>query len=187
MKMAAPLFLAAALGLLIASAGPASAQPASGLQISPDGKRTLISKDVGTQRWAITLNADDGTVTGNVFASDGGAPSFVWCSETARTESDITFSCSGADPCPLEPCPADDEWSFIAARAFRGRSSSRETRPTSSQARARFAYLLRVRSRAAFRSGPPECSRRSTRSGSSSARTSAASDGPSSGARTITR
>ena len=39
----------------------------SGLQITPDERCTLVSKDVGTERWAITRNADDGSVTGNVF------------------------------------------------------------------------------------------------------------------------
>lgn len=109
-RIACASFLLTA-ALFAATALSASAQ--SGLQITPDGQRTLISKDLAAQRWAITLNADDGTVTGNVFAADGGPPSFVWCSETARTDADITFACSGADPCPLAPCPAD-EWSFIA-------------------------------------------------------------------------
>lgn len=107
-----------ALGVWIGMPPPAQAQ--SGLQITPDGQRTLISKDLGSQRWAITLNADDGTVTGNVFASGGGQPSFVWCSETARSGDAITFACSGADPCPLAPCPAAEEWSFIAEASLPG-------------------------------------------------------------------
>lgn len=105
------LSLAVLLGSTLA---PAGADAQSGLQISPDGMRVMVSKDVGSQRWAITLNADDGTVTGNVFAADGGPPSFVWCSEAGREEGSIRFSCSGADPCPLAPCPTADEWSFIA-------------------------------------------------------------------------
>src|SRR4030095_4867700 len=51
----------------------------SGIQITPEGKRTLVNKDVGSERWAITENADDGSVTGNVFRSDGGPASFVFC------------------------------------------------------------------------------------------------------------
>src|SRR5262249_35001961 len=54
----------------------------SGLQVTPDGKRTLVSKDVNGQRWAITMNPDDGTVTGNVFLPEGGEPQFVWCQRT---------------------------------------------------------------------------------------------------------
>src|SRR5262245_1237489 len=57
----------------------------SGVQISPDGKRVLISKDVGDERWAITLN-DDNTVTGNVFPQDGGPPQFVWCEPAAEAQ-----------------------------------------------------------------------------------------------------
>src|SRR5690242_15343204 len=39
-----------------------------GIQVTPDGQRILVNKDVGADRWAITLNAD-GTVLGNVFRS----------------------------------------------------------------------------------------------------------------------
>ncbi|MBM4268989.1 MAG: hypothetical protein FJ144_20670 [Deltaproteobacteria bacterium] len=92
-------------------------EPASGLQVTPDGKRRLISKDVGNQRWAITLNPD-GTVTGNVYKADGGEPSFVWCSRSGDDgnpdpyEVQIDFACSGADPCPGPSC-TPDQWSFI--------------------------------------------------------------------------
>lgn len=103
-----------ALTALLFLFAPAGALAQSGLQFSPDGKRTLVNKDLGGERWAITLNEDDGTITGNVFSPNGGPPTFVWCSESARTETDITFSCSGASPCPLSPCPAEDEWTFIA-------------------------------------------------------------------------
>ncbi len=114
-QMRSPMRVAtAALAMAVVASLAADALAQSGLQISPDGKRTLISKDVGSQRWAITLNADDGTVTGNVFAAGGGRPSFVWCSETNRDGGNITFACSGADPCPLAPCPTADEWDFIA-------------------------------------------------------------------------
>ena len=52
---------AVALVALVASL----AQAQSGIQLARDGKRTQISKDVGNERWAITLN-DDGMITGNV-------------------------------------------------------------------------------------------------------------------------
>lgn len=92
-------------------AGSAAAQ--RGFQVSQDGKRTLISKDVAGQRWAVTRNRDDGTVTGNVFSPEGGDPQFVSCSEVSANADEVTFSCSGSDICPSAPC-APDRWSFIS-------------------------------------------------------------------------
>lgn len=88
------------------------ARSASGLQVTPDGARTLISKDVAGERWAITLDRD-GTVTGNVFLPGGGEPAFVSCERVSddgnRDPSAvlITFSCAGAGRCTSEPCTAD--------------------------------------------------------------------------------
>lgn len=76
----------------------------SGLQITPDGKRTLVSKDVGGQRWAITRNLDDGTVTGNVYRPDGESPLFLYCQETSQGVDQIFLSCAGASSCELAPC-----------------------------------------------------------------------------------
>lgn len=93
---------------------------ATGLRTSADGKRTLVSKDVGSERWAIVRNEDDGSVTGNVFHQDGREPSFVWCAETGDDgaadprERIYTFWCLGADPCEEGGC-SEDEWSWIAA------------------------------------------------------------------------
>lgn len=72
-----------------------------GIQRTPDGKRTLVNKTVGTERWAIALNEADQTVTGNVFRDDGGDPAFVVCTPLAGENS---FACSGADACTVEPC-----------------------------------------------------------------------------------
>ena len=91
-----------------------SAAAAAGVQLTPDAiRRSLVSKDIGGERWAITRNPDDGTVTGNVFRSDGGDPAFVWCQETGRNGSDVSYSCSGADRCAFAPCNAED-WVFLA-------------------------------------------------------------------------
>lgn len=104
----------------VASAPGAVAQESpSGLQITPDERRTLVSKDVGADRWAITKNEVDGTVTGNVFPTDGGEPSFVWCEPIGSDGSPdpytelVTYSCLGADRCEGAPCSAD-AWTFIA-------------------------------------------------------------------------
>ncbi len=75
--------------------------PARGVQLTPDGKRTLVNKDVGAERWAISLNEDD-TATGNVFRSDGGPPAFIFCSPLAQPNS---FHCSGADSCSVGGAP----------------------------------------------------------------------------------
>jgi subtilisin family serine protease len=96
---------------------PDAGQP-SGLQITPDGARTLISKDVGAERWAITYNPDDDTVTGNVFSPGGGDPKFVWCERTGDNGDpdpytvQVDFTCSGADACESPSCPAG-EWTQI--------------------------------------------------------------------------
>ncbi len=96
---------------VMAIATPARAQ--HGVQVTLDGKRTLISKDVGPDRWAITFNGDDQTATGNIFRSGGGEPAFVWCSETSNDGNQLVLSCFGADQCPEAPCPTS-EWSFIS-------------------------------------------------------------------------
>lgn len=101
-------------------AGSARAQSGSGLQMTPDSRRYLISKDVGAERWAISFNLDDRTVTGNVFKTDGSAPSFIWCRITSETpnadprQTSYTLACSGADACDAAPCTSDG-WTPIAS------------------------------------------------------------------------
>ena len=86
----------------------------SGLQITPDGARTLISTDVGGERWAIGREQSDGTVTGNVFKPSGGDPQFVYCTQLGVDPSSgaVTLSCSGASRCPAAPC-SPDQWTPI--------------------------------------------------------------------------
>jgi hypothetical protein len=106
--------LVLALLLLVVMASAAAAQTrGSGIQLGPDSARYLISKDVAGNRWAISYNLSDKTVTGNVFPTDGGEPQFVWCEEIARTSSpdpaavQVTLRCFGAPPCDRAPCAAD--------------------------------------------------------------------------------
>ena len=89
-------FLIVAAAALTLTVPRLSAAASTGVQWTPDGLRLLVSKDVGNERWAITLN-ENGSATGNVFRSDGGDPAFVWCQETGRNGSDVSYSCSGAD------------------------------------------------------------------------------------------
>jgi hypothetical protein len=46
----------------------------SGIQGTPDGKRILVNKDVGSSRYAIAQDQDDRSATGNVFFTDDRAP-----------------------------------------------------------------------------------------------------------------
>jgi hypothetical protein len=82
-----------------------------GFQLSPDGQHVLASKDIGQQRWAITLNRSDRTVTGNVFFADGGEPAFLSCQQELRAPE--TFTCYGAGACATPGCPGD-QYAFIA-------------------------------------------------------------------------
>ena len=108
------------LAAVVSLSGEARAQPASGLQMTPDSRRYLISKDVGAERWAISFNLSDRTVTGNVFKTDGSAPSFIWCRITAETPSadprqtSYTLDCFGAEACAAAPC-ASESWTEIAS------------------------------------------------------------------------
>ena len=85
---------AVVMAMALAAADSAAAQT-RGVQFTPDGKRVLVNKDVGSERWAITRN-ENGTVTGNVFRSDGGPPAFVFCAPTGAPDA---YACFGADAC----------------------------------------------------------------------------------------
>ncbi|MEW6267699.1 MAG: hypothetical protein AB1689_00210 [Thermodesulfobacteriota bacterium] len=97
--------------VLLAGAGAAPAQTTAGTRTTPDGKQVLVSKDVGGERWAISVNLDDGTATGNVFRP-GAEPKFVWCERTGDdgsldpVEGEVRYACRGADACLASPCDA---------------------------------------------------------------------------------
>jgi len=108
-----PSFVAALAAAVVAfGALPADAQRQSGIQLSIDSARYLISKDVGSDRWAITYNLDDDTVTGNVFSTAGSAPQFVWCRTTSvqqaanPAEAQYSLRCQFSGPCREAPCSA---------------------------------------------------------------------------------
>jgi hypothetical protein len=114
------LVAAVACSLVVLASADRAAAQGSGVQQTPDSQRYLISKDVGPERWAISFNLADRTVTGNVFKTDGSPPSFIWCSITniatnpdpAATQ--YTLDCSGADACTEAPCEPS-EWTPIAS------------------------------------------------------------------------
>lgn len=119
MSSRASTYAVAAAAIALLSASQAGAQAASGVQMTPDSGRYLISKDVGAERWAISFNLADRTVTGNVFKTDGSAPSFIWCRITSETpapdpaQGSYLLDCFGADACSGAPC-ASDAWTPIA-------------------------------------------------------------------------
>jgi hypothetical protein len=84
---------------------PALAAAQSGVQWTRQRDATLVSKDVASERWAITYRLSDGHVTGNVFRTDGGPPAFLDCDRTSVTDTDVMFDCFGADACGAAPCP----------------------------------------------------------------------------------
>lgn len=92
---------------------------ASGLQISPDGARTLINKPVGAEQWAITENASDQSVTGNIFYTDGREPQFLNCTRLGDDGNPdpaarlIRYSCELAAKCVTAECPAPGDWTPI--------------------------------------------------------------------------
>jgi hypothetical protein len=92
--------MAIAVVLLLTMASVVQAQ--TGVQWSPDNKRIFVSKDIVGERWAITLNLEDLTATGNVLRSSG-VPAFIWCDKIADNGDpnlynlQLRFRCFGAD------------------------------------------------------------------------------------------
>ena len=90
----------------------------SGINTTPDDKRRLISKDVGDDRWSITYDLQDQSLSGNVFPRSGGAPQFVFCervSDDGNTDMaaiQITYACSGATACEDSSC-SQSTWTSI--------------------------------------------------------------------------
>ena len=111
------------IALAVALGGAPTAHAAvSGVQWTPDSARILVNKDVGVERWAITLNLSDFSATGNVFFSDGQAPAFIWCQKTGQNfESDIgeltlQYRCFGSDR--AIGGFASSDWSLISDQVF---------------------------------------------------------------------
>lgn len=84
---------------------------ASGIQITPDGERVLINKDVGDQRWSIMRDLGTSTVIGNIFELDGGDPQFLFCEQLNETDDSVQLRCASAASCSDTACP---EFEFIA-------------------------------------------------------------------------
>jgi hypothetical protein len=94
----------------------------AGVQISPDERHFLVSKDLGRERWAISYDRTRHTVTGNVFDLDGAAPKFVWCEvlnpvnhDTPRRDETLVLTCAMSDPCGDASCPTST-WTRVGDR-----------------------------------------------------------------------
>jgi CubicO group peptidase (beta-lactamase class C family) len=113
--------------------GPVAALAQRGVQWTPDRLSRLISKDVGSERWAISVDVEDGTVVGNVFRADGGPPQFVWCWPQSTADDPVRLRCDGTTGC--------DDWTDLgeielSASFLAPDSSCDATASTASAARA---------------------------------------------------
>ncbi len=114
--------IALALAIL---ALPSGAAAEAGTRSSPDGHRILLNKDVGAERWAMNLDLNDGTLTGNVFFPGGGPPKFVWCERAGDDGSfdpvlgEVRYTCRGAEVCDKAPC-GDAGWTTLGEVAVPG-------------------------------------------------------------------
>jgi hypothetical protein len=113
--------LTIALAMTLSGASAVHAAP-TGVQWTPDATKILVNKDVGNERWAITLDLSDVSATGNVFFLDDRAPSFIWCEKTGHDfdagagEITLQYRCFGSDR--AIGGFAFDDWSIINEEVF---------------------------------------------------------------------
>ncbi len=111
----------ATLALLVTLASPAIARD-SAIQITHQGPSTiLVQKDVGDERWAISLSLEDSwplEVTGNVFRPNGSSvflqcrPVDVLGNPNDIRSASIVYNCFSASTCSAAPCGAS-QWQFL--------------------------------------------------------------------------
>jgi hypothetical protein len=100
-----------------------------GVQITPDGTQILVNKDVGNERWSMSLSLTEVNpldVNGSIFRRDGGPAGFLHCPlrDVSGSADDIRnavffWDCYVADRCAAPPCRAD-QWHFVATINLRG-------------------------------------------------------------------
>ena len=120
--------LLTAVMLVIALAAPAVARE-SAIQITHKGPQTiLVQKDVGDERWSITLSLEENwprEATGNVFRQNGSAvflqcrPVDVLGNPNDIRNASIVYNCFTAGTCRAAPCSAS-QWSFFSEVAIPG-------------------------------------------------------------------
>jgi hypothetical protein len=87
------------LAVLLAIPGLAHAK--AGVQMCPGGQQTLVSKDVGDERWAIMYDIESHVAMGNVFFTSGGPPAFVWCQRTGTDDTGSIPADAGGYKCSV--------------------------------------------------------------------------------------
>jgi hypothetical protein len=110
--------LVAALSVLVLATSASAKSP---VRFTPDGTAILVNKDVGNERWAISLDAERASVTGNVLVGDSVAK-FLWCgiTDAIGDENDLAsltlvMHCFYGDPCAdLTSCKSGfDGWHSV--------------------------------------------------------------------------
>jgi hypothetical protein len=110
------LSLLACVSLGIVAIASSIANAASGgVQWSRDKQTIVAQKDVGNERWAITLNPLDLSISGNVFFTDGSPPQFISCDadEVVHDLPDLTimYTCFGSGS--AQSIFDSNDWNFI--------------------------------------------------------------------------
>ncbi len=92
-----------AIVIVLALGAPVLAK--SPVRMTPDGTAILVNKDVNGARWAIALDLERASVTGNVFVGDT-EEKFFWCGiiDSTGDPADLAtqtldMHCFTADPC----------------------------------------------------------------------------------------
>src|SRR5689334_656275 len=111
--------LLVAVSIVVALATAAHAK--SPVRFTPDGTAILVNKNIGNERWAISLDAERATVSGNVLIGDDDAR-FIWCGitdalgdPTNLAQQTLVMHCFFGDPCTdVASCTAGfDGWHSI--------------------------------------------------------------------------
>jgi len=107
--------------LMVLALVPTVQAASSGVALAPNESVILVSKDVGSERWAINLdlgNANPLQLTGNVFRGADSEPAFIYCTpvQVDGSVDDIAnavfhYNCFGTSACSVGNCP---EWDAIA-------------------------------------------------------------------------
>jgi hypothetical protein len=82
------------------------------INVTPDGKTTLISVNLLKQEWMMAYDGQQ--LFAAVPHNQMGQPRFVQCRQTAATEKEVMMDCTEAYRCHYSPC-TDDQWSPVSS------------------------------------------------------------------------
>lgn len=124
--MRVAVFAVAAIVSAFVAVPPAHAQ--RGVQLDPNEELVLVNKRLGNQQWAITMNLNDQTVTGNVFNLDGSNPQFLFCDifepsidffpDDLLENPNVVIECFVAAGCEVLPCDDEERWVDVGERTI---------------------------------------------------------------------